>query len=329
MGGAGILGVGHYLPLKIVTNDDIADECGVTSNAIFEKLGILERRRAADDESPSDLAYYAAKMALESAETTSDEVGLIICCTFTRDYMFPALSCKLHQMLAAPNAGAYDLVANCTGFTVGLGVAASHMSVFNSNTRTILLVGVALQSRFVNPNDSSTAPYFGDGAGATIVGSVPSGFGVLNSLVWTESSAYEAVRMRAGGANYPPLSIAPDQRAAFYEMNGLEVWKQVVRYLPNVMRRAVEEISMRLEDIDFFVFHQANRNLIEYIMTRLGRSLDHTYLTITNYGNTADASIPITISEAVRAGRIQRGDRVLIAGIGAGFTFGVTILRWY
>lgn len=330
MNNIGFLGMGHYVPPKILSNDELEETCGVKATTIFEKLGIRERRISGASESPSDLAVEASVMALEAAACTSDEIDLIICCTFTGDYLYPALACKLHQLLRCKNAGAYDVVANCTGFQVGLNLAAGQFKLNSTAHRRILVCGVALQSRFINFSDPDTAPYFGDGAGAALLGAVPPGYGIIHSLVWTDSTAYDSVRMRAGGANFPPATLATVRgKELYYEMNGLEVWKQVVRNLPKVMRTTLDQASLAYSDIDFFIFHQANKNLIEYLIKKIGRSMCDTHLTLDRFGNTADASIPITLSEAQRQGRIKRGDHVMIAGIGAGFTFGVTIARWY
>lgn len=328
LGGIGVLGVGRYVPAKRVDNDQVAEWTGVSAATIEEKTGVMSRYVAAEDETASGMAAEAAKQALTMAGVDPGDIGIIVACTFTGDYVYPAMACRLQQLISAKNAGSFDLMANCTGFQVGLDVVASRMMV-DPTIDHALVVGVALQSRFINWSDPNSAIYFGDGASAAVLGRVPKGYGLLSTDVRTNPAAFESVRMRGGGSSYP---LRPDNVSLglqYYEVDGLEVWKQVVRYQPQSIRRALAKIGMSTDDVDFFIFHQANLRLIEYLMARMKKPMSQTYTNVAEIGNTADASIGLALCDAVRAGALKRDDVVVISGVGAGFTFGTSVLRWY
>lgn len=326
--GAGVLGVGKYVPRKRVTNLQLEEWTGVAAQTIIEKTGIVSRYIVEDDETASGMSAIAARQAIEMARIDPDQIGLIVVCGFTGDYVYPAMACKVQDLIGAKNAGAFDLMANCTGFQVGLGVVSDRM-ICDKDIKYGLLIGTALQSRYINWADPNTAIYFGDGAGATVIGKVPQGYGVLSSEVFTNAKVFDAVRMRGGGSSFPLRVENIDQGLQYYEMNGLEVWKQVIKYQPRVIRRSLEKINKKVEDVDFFIFHQANLRLIEYLMAKMRQPMEKTYNNVAEIGNTADASIPIALCDAVRAGRLKRDYLVVISGVGAGFTFGSTVVRWY
>ncbi len=326
--GVGVFGVGKYLPSKLVTNEMLEKSTGVKANDIVKNIGIESRYIVEDNETASDMSCIAAKKAIEMAGIEANQIGLIIGCSFTGDYVYPAMSCKVQELLNAKNAGAFDLMANCTGFQVGLSVASDRM-MCDSEIEYGLVIGTALQSRFINWSDPQTAIYFGDGSGAAVLGRVPIDFGVLSSEVFTNGKVFDAVRMRGGGSSFPMRSDNVNDGLQYYEMNGMEVWKQVVQYQPKAIRRSLEKIDKKVEDVDFFIFHQANLRLIEYLMGKMKQPMTKTCINIVENGNTADASIAITLCDAVRGGHLKRGDLVVISGVGAGFTFGSTVLRWY
>jgi 3-oxoacyl-[acyl-carrier-protein] synthase-3 len=171
--------------------------------------------------------------------------------------------------------------------------------------------------------------YFGDGSGAAILGQVPAGYGILANEIMSNGRVYEAVRLRGGGSSYPIRENNVSDGLQYYEMNGMEVWKQVIQYQPIVIKKVLEKINKKIEDVDFFIFHQANLRLIEYLMARMKQPISKTHTNITNIGNTADASLAIALCEAVEKDLIKRDDLVVITGVGAGFTFGATAMRWY
>lgn len=328
MSGVGVVGVGRYVPSKVITNEDVERWTKIPAATITEKTGVVRRYIAEDGETASGMSAAAARQALESAGVAPEQLGLVVGCTFTGDYVYPAMACKVQGLIGATNAGAFDVMANCTGFQVGLGVAADRMRTDPTITHS-LVVGTALQSRFINWSDPESAIYFGDGSGAAILGRVPDGYGVLSNEVFTNPVVFEAVRLRGGGSSHPMRPDNVHQGLQYYEMNGLEVWKQVVQFQPRVIRRVLEKIGKTTADVDFFIFHQANLRLIEFLMAKMKQPMSRTFTNVAEIGNTADASLAIALADAVQAGRIKRGDLVVISGVGAGFTFGATALRWY
>ena len=252
----------------------------------------------------------------------------IVACTFTADYVMPALACKVHQLLKTINASAFDVMANCTGFQVGLNLMSDRLSA-DSTQSFGLVLGAALQSRFVNWSDPSSCMYFGDGFGAAVLGEVPAGYGFLSQDILTNSSVYEAVRIRGGGSTFPMRPENINSSLNYYEINGMEVWKQVVQYQPKIIKSALAKAGMGIDDVDFFIFHQANMNLIIYLMGKMKVSMDKTYANVAEIGNTAEASMAIALCEAVQKKMIKSGDVVVISGVGAGFTYGASVMRWW
>ena len=326
--GVGIAGVGKYLPEKVVTNEQIEGWTQVLAGTIEEKTGIRSRRIVGDNEKASEISALASRDALEMAGIDPEELGLIITCTFTGDYIYPAVSCKIQDLLGAKNAGAFDLLANCTGFQVGLGVASDRMLV-DPSIAYALVIGTAVQSRFIDWSDPNSAIFFGDGVGAAVLKQVPPEYGILSNEVFSNGRVFDSVRLRGGGSSFPMRNDNIDQELQYYELDGMEVWKQVVQFQPKVIKRSLEKIDKTIKDVDFFIFHQANLRLIEYLMGKMKQPMEKTYTNVEEYGNTADASQAITLCDAVTKGLLKRGDIVVISGVGAGFIFGSTVMRWY
>ena len=324
----GIIGVGRYVPSNRVTNEQVAESTGSSAEDIQRKTGIVARYVVGDDETASGMSVLAARQALEQAGVDAEELGVIVGCTFTGDYLYPAMACRVQHLLGARNAGAFDLLANCTGFQVGLGVVADRMAC-DETIDYGLVLGTALQSRFIDWTDPDSAIYFGDGAGAALLGRVPEGYGVLSTDVLTNGRVFDSVSLRGGGSSHPMRPENVQEGLQYYQIDGMEVWKQVIQYQPRVIRRALEKIGKTTADVDFFVLHQANLLLIEYLMAKMKQPMSKTYTNVSEIGNTADASQAIVLCDAARAGLLERDDLVVISGVGAGFTFGATVLRWY
>lgn len=326
--GVGIIGVGKYIPSKLISNEQIEEWTNLSPGTILEKTGIERRYVVEENETASNMSVIAAKKAIKMAGVKPEQIGLIICATFTGDYIYPAMACKVQAELGAKNAGSFDLLANCTGFQVGLGVASDRMHV-DPDIKLALVIGTALQSRFINWNDPNSAIYFGDGAGAAVLGFVPRDYGVLSTDIFSNGKVFDSVRLRGGGSSYPMRADNVNDGLQYYEINGLEVWKQLIQFQPVAIRRSLEKIGKRIGDIDFFIFHQANLRLIEYLMAKMKLPMTKTYTNVAEIGNTADASIAIALCEAVELNLIRRDQLVIISGVGAGFTFGSSVLRWY
>ena len=324
---SGITSTGSYLPKKKMDNIELSKLCGIPANEIFMKTGIKFRRIAEKDETASMMGLKASKDAIKRSKLNKNDIDLVICCSFSGDYIYPALACKITQLLDLKDPGCFDVMANCTGFQTGIDIAFE--KVKNSKgLKNILVVAVAMQSRYINWKDPNSAIYFGDGASAAIVSRVKNGYGHLGSSMISNTTVYDAVRMRGGGSSFVTSKYLKVKNDQSYEVTGLEVWKQVVTNQPKNIKLALKDAKLNLEDIDFFIFHQANANLIKFLMHRLEIPAKKTHTTVHKYANTADASMGVTLHEALIKKKIRKNDIVLISGVGAGFVFGTSIMKW-
>jgi 3-oxoacyl-[acyl-carrier-protein] synthase III len=326
--GIGIIGASHYLPEKIQTNEELCEVMtDVTPDWILTKTGIKRRYIATIDDSSSSMATIAAKKMLDKFNISPDKISLIVTATFSPDYMFPPVSAKIQLNLKAKNAQIIDVNTNCTGFVTALTVASDRMRI-DDTYEYALVIGVELHTRFINPQDKETAIFFSDGAGVALLGKVKKGLGIINSNFHTDSSTYESVRFRGGGSSYPFLNRLFTPEIDYIEMNGLATWKQAITNLPKVIKDLLLKSDLKMEEIDFCIFHQANLNLIQYIMAKLKIPLDKTYTNVEEIGNTGSASIGIALSEAIELNKVKSGQKVLLAGVGAGFNFGASIWQF-
>jgi 3-oxoacyl-[acyl-carrier-protein] synthase-3 len=326
--GIGIVGTGHRLPDRIETNEELCAMLPGTAPAwIVEKTGITQRRLAAESDTASGLAIDAARKAIAMAGIDAAEIGLVIACTFSADYLFPPVSAKIQHELGATGAQIFDLQANCAGFVTGLTVASDRMRC-DEDVRYALVVGVELHTRFVDRSDVNTAIYFSDGAGAAVLGHVPDGEGIQSSAFFTDGSNYEAVRLRKGGSTLASANGSAPPEANSIEQNGLATWKQAITHLPKTIKRALAKADVELDDVDLFLLHQANLNLIHYVVRKLHQPLQRTHTNVERIGNTGAASVAIVLSEAVQNGRLQHGDILVLGAVGAGFNFAASVWRW-
>lgn len=327
--GIGIIGVNHYLPDNIQSNEDLCKiMTDVTPEWIISKTGIKQRHIATATDSASSMATAAAFKVLDEKKISVEEIGLIIVATFSPDYMFPPVSVKIQKNLNARNAQIIDINTNCTGFITALTIASDRMRI-DSTVKYSLVIGVELHTRYINPTDKETAIFFSDGAGAALLGKVPKGYGIIDSKFFTDSSTYESVRFRGGGSSFPFANRNFSPEIDFIEMNGLATWKQAITNLPVVIRNLCLKSSILIDDIDFCLFHQANLNLIQYVMAKLKIPMAKTYTNVEEIGNTGSASVGIALSEALALGNIKSGNLVLLAGVGAGFNFGANIWKFF
>ena len=326
--GIGILGASHYLPEKIQTNEELCNVMtDVTPEWILTKTGIKRRYIATKDDSSSSMATIAAKKLLGRFNISPDRINLIVTATFSPDYMFPPVSAKIQLNLGSKNAQIIDVNTNCTGFVTALTVASDRMRI-DDTYEYALVIGVELHTRFINPQDKETAIFFSDGAGVALLGKVKKGSGIISSKFLTDSSTYESVRFRGGGSSYPLLNRVFTPEIDYIEMNGLATWKQAITNLPKVIKELLVKSDINIEEIDFCIFHQANLNLIQYIMAKLKIPLYKTYTNVEEIGNTGSASIGIALSEAIETNKVKAGQKVLLAGVGAGFNFGASIWQF-
>jgi 3-oxoacyl-[acyl-carrier-protein] synthase-3 len=326
--GIGIISTSHYIPKYLQTNEELCNVMtDVTPEWILSKTGIKRRFIASSEESTSSMACEAALKAITKCNIQPDDIGLIVVATFSPDYMFPPVSAKIQKNLKATNAQIIDINTNCTGFVTALTVASDRMKV-DETVKYAIVIGAELHTRFINPKDKETAIFFSDGAGVAILGQVDDSVGIIKSSFKTDSSTYESVRYRGGGSSYPFRNRDFDESIDFIEMNGLATWKQAITNLPIVIKDVCKKADLNVEDIDFCIFHQANLNLIQYVMGKLKIPIEKTYTNVEEIGNTGSASIGIALSEAIDKGLIKKGNYVLLAGVGAGFNFGASIWKF-
>ncbi|WP_110929083.1 beta-ketoacyl-ACP synthase III [Bacillus massiliglaciei] len=307
---AGILGLGRYLPEKVVTNADLEKIMDTSDEWIRTRTGIEERRIAGDDMDTSDMAFEAAKEAINHAGVSAEDIDLILVATVTPDRPFPSVSCMLQERLGAKKAAAMDISAACAGFMYGMITAKQFIET--GAYKHILIVGVEKLSKITDWNDRNTAVLFGDGAGAAVMGPVSDGRGVLSFELGADGS----------GGKYLL------QEGDFISMNGREVFKFAVRQMGESSLNVLEKAGLTKEDVDLLVPHQANIRIMEASRERLNLPPEKMTKTVHKYGNTSAASIPIAIVEELEAGRIKDGDLLVMVGFGGGLTWGAIALRW-
>ncbi|PWU67739.1 beta-ketoacyl-ACP synthase III [Gracilibacillus dipsosauri] len=307
---AGVLGTGHYAPEKILTNKDLEKIVDTTDEWIRTRTGIEERRIASDDENTSDMALKAAEDALKEADLTAEELDLILVATVTPDQPFPTVSCILQEKLGATKAAAMDISAACAGFMYGMITAKQFIE--SGDYKHILIVGAEKLSKITDWEDRNTCVLFGDGAGAAVMGPVSDGKGVLSFELGADGS---------GGKHLA-------QQDEHIIMNGREVFKFAVRQMPESSVKVVEKAGLAKEDVDYLIPHQANIRIMEAARQRLGIDESKMAVNVNHYGNTSAASIPIALSEAVKKGKINDNDLVVLVGFGGGLTWGAVALRW-
>lgn len=324
--GATIVGTGKYVPERVLTNADLERMVDTSDAWIVERTGIRERRIAAPEQASSDLALIAARRALEMAGLGPQDVDHLIVATITPDRPLPSCACDLQAKLGADRAAAYDLSAACSGFVFGLGVARSLIGA--SLADTILLVGVEELSRIADYEDRNTCVLFGDGAGAAVLRPCAPGEGVLAVSIHSDGAHGDILEVPAGGSRVPASAETVARRDHFVKMQGRELFKLAVRGMEESLRAALEHAGLAPGDLELVVPHQANLRIIDATRQRLGLSEEKVIVNIDRYGNTSAASIPISLDELVRAGRLKPGDAVGMMAFGGGVTWGAAVARW-
>lgn len=314
-----IVGTGSYLPAKVVTNYDLEKMVDTTHDWIFSRSGIVERHVAAEEEMSSDLALHASKRAIEAAGISANDIDLIIVATTTPDHIFPSTACVLQDKLGIKSAIAFDIQAVCSGFIYALNTA--DLYIRGGQARNVLIVGTEVLSRILNWEDRTTCVLFGDGAGAVVLqrSELP---GILSTKLHADGSQ----RCMLSATGY--ISNGVIQGEPFIKMDGQGVFKFAVRSLSEVAEEVLAENNMKGTDVDWMVPHQANIRIIEATAKKLGLSMDKVVQTVATHGNTSAASIPLALDVAVRDGRIQPGQHLLMEAVGGGFTWGAALIRW-
>jgi 3-oxoacyl-[acyl-carrier-protein] synthase III len=313
-----IVGTGSYLPKQVVTNADLAARGLDTNDAwIRERTGIAQRHIAEKEQTSSDLALAACQNALQAADLQASDIDLIIVATSTPDYVFPSTACLLQAKLGTKRSAAFDVQAVCSGFVYGLATADAFIR--SGTSKKALVVGAEVFSRILDWSDRTTCVLFGDGAGAVVLAS-------------SEKPGIHASTLRADGSHAGILNVAGNVSGGaivgtpFLKMDGQAVFKFAVRVLDESARETVEAAHMKLEDVDWLIPHQANVRILEATAKRLGLGREKLVVTVDHHGNTSAASVPLALDEYVRAGRIRTGQRLLLQGVGGGFTWGSSLV---
>lgn len=314
-----IIGTGSYLPEKILTNHDLERMVDTSDEWIRTRTGITQRHIAREDQVASDLALYACQNAMQAAGVTPKDIDLIIVATTTPDMIFPSTACILQNKLGIENCPAFDVQAVCSGFVYAL--ATADMFISSGKCRNALVVGSEIYSKILDWNDRSTCVLFGDGAGAVVL-SQSNQPGILSTHLHASGSHSNILSAPAC------ISGGKVQGTPYISMEGNAVFKFAVKVLEEVVQEAVEKNNLQSTDIDWLIPHQANIRIIQSTAKKLGLPMEKVVVSVDKHGNTSAASIPLALDIAVRDGRIQLDQLILLEGVGGGFTWGAVLLRW-
>lgn len=324
--GCKIIATGRALPEKIVTNADLEKLVNTSDSWIVERTGIRERHIAEAGTPVSKLAAEAAQNALSMAGVKAEEIDLIILGTVTADMKFPAAACIVQEKIGAKNAVAFDLSAACSGFLYGLQIAAAMMQ--SNGYRRALVIGAEILTSMVNWQDRDTCVLFGDGAGAALLAPSNDRTGLLHSLLRSDGQ-HTQLLYNPGGGSLHPLNREPlPPEFATIRMEGREVFRHAVAAMTSLLKQLLEEAEISAEEINLLIPHQANLRIIDAVGKRSGISKEKIYVNVDRYGNTSAASIPISLDEGLRSGRIKPGDLVAMLTFGAGLTWAAAIHRF-
>ncbi len=323
--GVQVLGTGHYAPETVVTNEDLLVSHGFDPDWIVNRTGILERRFAPPHQATSDLCYNAGMRCLKEAGVKPSEVDLLVLATMTPDMYFPSTACIVQDRLKLM-CPAFDLAAACAGFAYALITASQFVAAGSS--RRALVIGGDCNSRVINPNDQKSFPLFGDGAGAVLLGPGGNEQGMLAYQWGADGSGGNLLNRPACGSRMPPSPEALEKELHYLAMDGRAVFKWAVRILADSVESVLEHAEYKVEDVRWFIPHQANVRIIHAASDVLGFPRDKVFKNLERFGNTSGGSIPIALDEMMQQGAIRRGDLLLIAGFGAGLAWGTTLWRW-
>jgi 3-oxoacyl-[acyl-carrier-protein] synthase III len=325
-----ISGIGGYVPERTVTNQELAMRVDTSHDWIIAKTGIVERRLAADDEAPSDMGWQAAERCLTDAGVDKSAVDLIVVACATPDHSQPATACLIQEKLgvAERQCPAFDVNSVCAGFVFALNVAQSMMLTSPERYRHALVIGTDAFSKIMNWHDRRTCVFFGDGAGAVLLSQADEASGRIHFHLGSDGRGSRHIQVPGGGTKLPISPEVLEKRLNTFVMNGPKVWDFAVDTVPRVIRTLLGEHDLAPEDLDLLVLHQSNLRMLEAIMKSLELPMDRTITTVETYGNTAAASIPLTLEKAARAGKLHAGSKVMLCGFGGGLSWGAALLDW-
>ncbi len=314
-----IISTGSYLPKKFLTNYDLEKTVDTTDSWIFERTGIKKRHLAAENELTSDIAFEAAKRALENSGLKAEEIDMIILATTTPDLTFPATATKVQAKLNANSAFAFDIQAVCSGFVFAMATADNFIK--SGQVKNALVIGADVLSRIVDWKDRNTCVLFGDGAGAVVLqATTEESSGIISSDLHSDGSLNDILKTSGGPSS--------NQKSGFIEMAGKEVFKHAVDKMSKSVIAALKKANLKVSDIDLLVPHQANARILSAVANRLELSGEKIILTVENHANTSAASIPLALDYAVKNNRVKKGDLVVLEALGGGLTWGSIVLKW-
>ncbi|MBU4346509.1 MAG: ketoacyl-ACP synthase III [Candidatus Omnitrophica bacterium] len=321
----GIIGVGEYLPSKILTNADLEKMVDTSDEWITTRSGIKQRRLVAKGEAASDLAIKAAKGALKGARLKPHDLDLIIVATITPDMQFPSVACILQDALSAKDAICFDISAACAGFVYAIVIAQQFIAA--GTCKNALVVGVEVLSTITDWQDRNTCVLFGDGAGAAVLAPVKSG-GILSGYLGSDGSKKGLLMLPGGGSRNPTSQQTLNKRLHYLKMKGNELFKLAIMTMTKAAQQALKQAGLKCSDLDIIIPHQANVRILMAVAKKLGVSKDKVYMNIEKYGNMSSASTATALCEAVKEGRVKKGDIVLLDAFGAGLVWGACIIEW-
>jgi 3-oxoacyl-[acyl-carrier-protein] synthase-3 len=322
-----IIGTGYYLPERILTNADLEKMVDTSNDWIVERTGIYERRIAPPDMSTSDMSVKAAKLALERAGLSGDEVDIVICATITPDMQLPSTACLIQKAIDARNAFAFDINAACTGFIYALATAYTYLA--SGCARNALVVGAEKLSSITDYEDRNTCVLFGDGAGAAVVKRTDNtDHGIIDFILESDGRNAHWLQVPGGGARKPITAENLAERSHYIQMMGREVFKFAVTAMKRTTVRIAERNGLEAEDITWLIPHQANKRIIDAAAGALGLDQSHIHYNIHKYGNMSAASTAVGFAEVVEQNNLQPGDYLLLVAFGAGMTWGSILIKW-
>jgi len=319
------VGIGSYLPERILTNAELEKMVDTTSEWIVSRSGIRERRIAREDQATSDLAAEAAKRALAQAALKPEEIDLIIVATLSPDMPFPNTACFVQKLIGAKNATCIGLEAACSGFLFAVDAASQYL--LTGRFKTALVIGAEKLSSVTDWQDRTTCVLFGDGAGAVVLQARDSGEGILSTVTGSDGTLNALLNIPGGGSRNPVSAQTIEKRMHFMKMEGKEVFKHAVRAMGEAARKALVKAGLTIADVACVVPHQANMRIVEAIRDRFGVGPEKFFINLDKYGNMSAASIPVALDEAVREGRIKKGDNIVLVAFGGGFTWGAMVVK--
>ncbi|MBI3236294.1 MAG: ketoacyl-ACP synthase III [Chlamydiales bacterium] len=323
---ARVTGTGSYLPEKILSNQDLEKMVDTTDEWIVTRTGMKERRIARSDESNSDMGFFAAEKALESAQILPNQIDLILCATITPDFSFPSTACLLQARLKAVNAAAMDIQAACTGYIYALSQAKAYIE--SGLYRHVLIVASEKLSAVVDYEDRNTCILFGDGASACVVSSEGKGLLIRDVSLGADGELAELIFVPSGGSRKPASHETVSAKEHFLKMEGKEVFKHAVRRMEAASKLCLDRAGLKEEQISWLIPHQANVRIIEAIAKRFQVSMEKVFLTIHKYGYTSASSVGLALDELLKTSTIKNLDNLLLVAFGAGLTWGATVLTY-